>query len=35
MSLYHDSIYIVEQCQQAKLVWGKELCAIRSLETVC
>ncbi len=25
MSLYHDSIYIVEQCQQAKLVWGKEL----------
>ena len=23
---------IVEQCQQAKLVWGKELCAIRSLE---
>ena len=26
---------IVEQCQQAKLVWGKELCAIRSLETVC
>src|SRR6266496_2716900 len=26
---------IVEQCQQEKLVWGKELCAIRSLETVC
>jgi hypothetical protein len=26
---------IVEQCQQAGLVWGKELCAIRSLETVC
>lgn len=26
---------IVEQCQQEKLVWGQELCAIRSLETVC
>src|SRR5690242_17612773 len=26
---------IVEQCQAAGLVWGKELCAIRSLETVC
>jgi len=26
---------IVEQCQQAGLVWGGELCAIRSLETVC
>jgi IS5 family transposase len=26
---------ILEQCQQAKLIWGKELCAIRSLETVC
>ena len=26
---------IVEQCQQAGLVWGRELCAIRSLETVC
>jgi transposase len=26
---------IVDQCQQAGLVWGKELCAIRSLETVC
>ncbi len=26
---------IVEQCQQTGLVWGKELCAIRSLETVC
>ena len=26
---------IVQRCQEAKLVWGKELCAIRSLETVC
>ncbi len=26
---------IVEQCQHAKLVWGRELCAIRSFETVC
>jgi hypothetical protein len=26
---------IVEQCQQAGLIWGRELCAIRSLETVC
>ncbi len=26
---------IVEQCQEAGLVWGRELCAIRSLETVC
>jgi transposase len=26
---------IVEHCQQEKLVWGRELCAIRSLETVC
>ena len=26
---------IVDQCQQAGLIWGKELCAIRSLETVC
>jgi transposase len=26
---------IVQQCQEAGLVWGKELCAIRSLETVC
>jgi transposase len=26
---------IVEQCQAAGLVWGKELCAIRSRETVC
>jgi transposase len=26
---------VVDQCQLAGLVWGKELCAIRSLETVC
>jgi transposase len=26
---------IVEQCQEAGLIWGQELCAIRSLETVC
>ena len=26
---------ILDQCQEAHLVWGKELCAIRSLETVC
>jgi transposase len=26
---------IVEQCQTAGLIWGRELCAIRSLETVC
>jgi transposase len=26
---------VVELCQQAGLVWGRELCAIRSLETVC
>ena len=26
---------IVQRCQEANLVWGRELCAIRSLETVC
>ena len=26
---------IVEHCQDAGLVWGRELCAIRSLETMC
>ena len=26
---------IVERCQDAGLVWGRELCAICSLETVC